>query len=135
MSCDEKDNNDTFYFVKSYFLCVCSTEVKEKETMQQEIKVDSNYVFNAKKIKNSRDGIYTGKIISNKTIALEYSKMILEKVLKKDIKEYKEVKISYDTKKEIWVSTYSFGKEILGGTVNIAIDEKTGEILLVWSGE
>ena len=67
--------------------------------------------------------------------ALEYSKMILEKVLKKDIKEYKEVKISYDTKKEIWVSTYSFGKEILGGTVNIAIDEKTGEILLVWSGE
>ena len=61
--------------------------------------------------------------------------MILEKILEKDINEYKEVNISYDTKKEIWVLTYSLGKETLGGDVNVAIEKKRGEILLIWLGE
>ena len=123
-------------FIFGSVICVaCSTEVKEKEAMQQEMKVDNSYVFDAKKIKNSGNGIYTEKIISNKRIALEYSNMILEKILEKDINEYKEVNISYDTKKEIWVLTYSLGKETLGGDVNVAIEKKRGEILLIWLGE
>lgn len=61
--------------------------------------------------------------------------MILEKVLKKDINEHKEVYINYDSKKEVWILTYSLGKETLGGDINIAIDKKTGEVLLIWLGE
>lgn len=117
-------------------ICIaCSTTVKEKETMKQELKVDKSYIFNAQKIKKSKDGIREEIIIPDKTIALEYSNMILEKVLKKDINEYKEVDINYDSKKGVWILTYGLGKEILGGDINIAIDKKTGEVLLIWSGE
>lgn len=117
-------------------ICVaCSTAVKEKETMKQELKVDKSYIFDAQKIKKTKDGIWEEIIIPDKNIALEYSNMVLEKVLKKDINEYKEVYINYDSKKEVWIVTYGLGKETLGGDINIAIDKKTGEVLLVWLGE
>lgn len=113
----------------------CSSEVREKESMQQILKTDNSYTFDANKIRQSGAGINGEEIIIDKTIALEYSNMILEKVLKKDINEYKEVNINYDSKKEVWILTYGWEEETLGGDINIAIDKKTGEVLLIWSGE
>ena len=55
--------------------------------------------------------------------------------MKKDINEYKNVFINYDAKKEVWLLTYTPGKEILGGDINIAIYKKTGEIKKIWFGE
>lgn len=96
---------------------------------------DSDYSIDIEEIKKSGVGISDEKIISNKSVALKYSNMIFEKVLKKNIDKYKEVTISYDKEKEIWVFSYAKDKKTLGGDINIAIDKNTGEVLLVWSGE
>lgn len=116
-------------------LVACSSEIREKERLQQILETDNSYTFDANKIKQSGAGINGDEIIPDKTIALEYSNMILEKVLKKDINEYKVVYIDYDSKKQVWILTYSLGEETLGGDINIAIDKNTGEVLLIWSGE
>lgn len=81
-------------------LVACSSEIREKESMQQILETDNSYTFDANRIKQSGARINGDEIIPDKTIALEYSNMILEKTLKKDINEYKEVYINYDSKKK-----------------------------------
>lgn len=97
-------------------LTACSSEEgRQQESIQQILETDNSCTFDVNKIKQSCVGINGDDIIPDKTIALEYSNMILEKVLKKDINEYKEVDINYDSKKGVWILTYGLGKEILGG--------------------
>lgn len=82
-------------------LAACSSEEgRQQESIQQILETDNSYTFDVNKIKQSGVGINGDDRIPDKTIALEYSNMILKKVLKKDINEYKEVDINYDSKKK-----------------------------------
>lgn len=123
----------SFVFVITIFVA-CTQETEEKFS-NKNIEVDSEYVFDIEAIKTSGDGIYNERIILDETFALEYSNIIFEKILKKDINKYKDIFINYDKDKEIWVTTYCMGNETVGGDINIAINGKTGKVVLIWAGE
>ena len=115
--------------------CVACTSKNNDEEVSSKLKVKYDYQFDDLNIKDSGEGIHKGDIIYDENIAIEYSDMIFENVLKKEKEKYKEKEISYDSEKGVWVVTYMLDKKTLGEDVNIAIKKSTGEILLIWAGE
>ena len=81
------------------------------------------------------EATYNDDIIKDAKTAKEYANIIITNTLKKDLKQYKEVTISYDSNDSIWIINYCIDYETVGGDISIAISKKTGEIKKIWFGE
>ena len=120
-----------------------------KKDIEQESKVEKNQITTSSSLQKNysikdceinlesleNEHSFNGEIISNEKIAKEFSDIVIESVLNKNLDDYEIVNIAFDSNNNVWVLSYLINNETLGGGINVALSKADGKIINIWFDE
>ena len=100
-------------------LCICACENKMKKSESKD---------------NINFSKYTG-VVSNEEIARQIADNVFINSLKKNLDEYKIIKVTFEERNDVWRIVYMIDEFTVGGDITIKISRKNGEIIDIFYGE
>ena len=93
------------------------------------------FSFNIEEFSSNNSAVWKGDILPDAESSVKMAKLIVQQCLQIDPNEYPMIRVGYDDQRAVWTIMFYKDTQTVGGGINIALSQKSGEILLIWFDE